>query len=149
MVGVVAPLRLLLQVVVLTGVRPAECCCLSGLFCEGESSIDSLEGRALWLDATTVTMSSVLLQGLSGDFVLSAMLRGRLVECVSVSVWLQGGGEEVAGTCGTSTASSWDGCDWSVGGGGQSRVSKSSCGLRGEIGVGGPEDLLCERIVAC
>lgn len=59
----------------------------------GESWTGSLARGVHWLDTTGVTMS-LLLQGLLSDLSLSTMLRCRLFECVSVSVWVQGGSEE-------------------------------------------------------
>lgn len=52
------------------------------------------------------------------------------------------GGEDVGEDIFETAASSRDGCDNKEGAGGQSRVSSNSCGLRGDTGVGGPEDCL-------
>ncbi len=83
------------------------------------------------------------------DFPLSAVLRCRLTERVNFSVGVKGGEDVGVDLFDASTAvSSKDGCDGKEGRG-QSMVSSNSCGLTGDTGVGGPEDCLWERIVAC
>lgn len=94
------------------------------------------------LGATEVTKSS-LLADILGDFSLPSMMRFMLVDWVSVSVGVQEADEEEGtGNCGTSVNSPWEVCSLRDGGGGQSRVSRNSCDLRGETGVGGSEDSL-------
>lgn len=91
-----------------------------------------------------------LLPDILGDVSLSSMMRCMLVDWISVSAGVQEAAEEAgAGSCGTSAVSSWEVCGLRVGGGGQSRGSTNSCDLRGETGVGGSEDSLRDRMVAC